>query len=65
MKDLKAKINFIGKDNKNHTFFTETNTLNNCQMYWMDNTMTMYASTKKRVNSIIKDLKENYKGIVI
>jgi len=53
---MTKQINFIGKDGKKYTFKTETNKLSGSQMFTLDNWRTCYASNKREVNGIIKDI---------
>ena len=55
---MTKEIKFIGLDGKDYTFNTETNPLNNKQMWTLNGWHTCVAGTKRHVNGIIKAIKE-------
>ena len=53
---MTKEIRFIGLDGKKYTFKTETNKLNNNQMFTIDDWQTCYSSNKREVNQTIKEI---------
>jgi len=56
---MQLELTFTDTSGSEVTFKTETNELNNAQMFTFDNWRHCYASTKKEVNRIVKDLKRS------
>lgn len=60
MKTLTDKVCFTNEKGIDCTFNTETNTLNNSQMFWIDPYVGMYHSNKREVKRMIKSIREKY-----
>ena len=53
-KDWKCKFKFIGLDNKEYTFISETNILNNNQMWTINDWQDCYYGNRADVKKVIK-----------
>ena len=58
MKDWKYNFKFIHSDGLVYEFHTETNELNNCQMYWYtgNGQTNMYYGSKKDIKQVIENI---------
>jgi hypothetical protein len=53
---MTEQIEFVGLDGKNYTFKTETNSLNNAQMWTLNDWHTCYVGTKASVKKIMAEI---------